>query len=482
MSDLNSVRQFLIEHETSYIEFLFKVKNACKDVAAELGSQVVLRVYDRTDKQGGEALKEASKVLDAAVRPVRKAELKKIADIIGVTMVVQYPDQIEHALDRLETALQKDAKQEHRKDHRETYFATHAIYKSKSVTHAGILCEVQCKTVLHDAWSAKMHDLTYKPLGSMDPRMKGLIEAISLSLEGLERQSQIARDMILSRQAGERKPFKASLVAFLAGVEGELLKRYAGEKAPKDTLAELRNAVKDLTEKGDKSDEILADLGSKIQAAIESETEGGPAWLIAVRFAGLLRGRDSYRFLGNAADALFDSLQSLRDKELITEPEMRAIPIGFYALQDFGRALEHVDKLLAQAQPLNLSDECIRILKFNKATWLVERESLRPSKPALARVIKNEVEALIAEVRPMLEIKDHGVVKDTDGLMLIVYGQTKEEVRTGIGMCMDAGEPVGGDELETAVALAYAEWRSQVGWRRFFELAENETEGGLNEG
>lgn len=478
MSDLDKVRQFLKEHEKSYLELLNRVKSACKEVGAELGSQVVLRVYDRTDKQGGEALKDAAKVLEASARPVRKAELKKINDIIGVTMVVQYPDQIKLALDRLKAILEKDAEQTARKDLKETYFATHATYKSKSVTHSGIMCEVQCKTVLHDAWSAKMHDLTYKPLGSMDPRMKGLIEAISLSLEGLERQSQIARDMILSRQVGERKPFQASLIAFLAGVEGELLKRFIGEGAPKDALAELRNAVKDLANNGDKSDELVADLGGKIQASIEAELEAGPAWLIAVRFAGALPGSEAYRFLGNAADALFDSLQALRDKEMITEPEMRAIPIGFYALQDFARALEHVDKLLAQANTLKLSEECVRILKFNKATWLLERECLRPSKPSLAKAIKEEVEALVAEVRPILEVNDEAVVKDTDGLMLIVYGQTKEEVRTGIEMCIDAGEPVEGDELETAVALAYAEWRNQVGWRRFFELAELETEKG----
>lgn len=476
MSDLDKVRQFLKEHEKSYRELLDRVKSACRAVATELGSQVVLRVYDRTDKQGGEALKDAAKLLDATARPVRKADLKKINDIIGVTMVVQYPDQIGLALDRLKASLEKFAEQTARKDLKETYFATHATYKSKSVTHGGILCEVQCKTILHDAWSAKMHDLTYKPLGSMDPRMKGLIEAISLSLEGLERQSQIARDMILSRQAGERKPFQASLVAFLAGVEGELLKRFTGEGAPKDPLAELRNAVKDLAENGDKSDELVAELGGRIQASIETELEAGPAWLIAVRFAGALSGPEASRFLGNAADALFDNLQSLRDKELITEPEMRAIPIGFYALQDFARALEHVDKLLAQTEALKLSDECIRILKFNKATWLLERESLRPSKAALATAIKEEVEALVAEVRPVLEMKDEAVVRDTDGLMLIVFGRTKEEVRAGIDMCMDAGEPVEGDELETTVALAYAEWRNQIGWRRFFELAEIETE------
>lgn len=477
MSDLDKVRQYLKDQERSYVEFLDIVKEELLHVAKELGGHVVLRVYDRRDKQGGEATKDAVKVLDAVARPVRTSYLKKVTDIVGVTVVVQYPDQVSLVLDRLKALLsERDAVEEKRKVHAETYFATHAIYRSDAVAHGGIFCEVQCKTVLHDAWSAKMHDLTYKPLGSMDARMKGLIEAISLSLEGLERQSQIARDMILSRQAGERKPFKASLAAFLEGVEGSLLERFGGE-GPADPLAGLRGEVKAFVASGGgAAGGRSTDLGARILKALESDDEAGPAWLIAVRFSSALPDREAFRFLGNAAETLYDGLQALRDRDLITEPEIRAIPIGFYALQDFGRALEYVDKVLTQATALKLSEEGLHILKFNKATWMLERESLRPSKPAIAAAVRVEIESVLAEVRPALTLKDEAVVKDTDGLILIVYGATKEDVRRGIDLCMEAGEPVPGNEVETAVALAYAEWRNHVGWRRFFELAENEVE------
>jgi hypothetical protein len=476
MSDLDKVRRYLRDQDRSYREFLSIVKMGCQDVAAALGGQVVLRVYDRTDKQGGEPLKDAAKVLEATTQPIRNDNLRKIADIIGVTVVVQYPDQIAVMLDKLKEQLAlRQAVEENRKALTGAYFAVHATYRSTAVAHGNILCEVQCKTVLHDAWSAKMHDLTYKPLGTMDSRMKGLIEAISVSLEGLEKQSQIARDMILSRQRGEQKPFRASLAAFLSGVEGSLDSRQGQRdrevvELKREVEAFAAGAAADLRKRR------AAQLNEKILRLLENDRTAGCAWLLAVRFAMALSQGEAARFLGNAAEGLIDRLAGLRAADLISEAELRAIPVGFYALQDFSRALEYVDRLLDQQATLNLSPDGLNILKFNKATWLLERESLRPSKPAVATAVRKEVDRLLAESKDDLTLKDEPGVRDTEGLRLIVYGTTKEEVRRGIDLCMAAGEPVEGDELESAVAIAYAEWRNHVGWRRYFELAEREVE------
>jgi len=478
MSELESVRKYLESHGQSYLEFLTVLRTSCDEVAKELGGQVALRVYDRRDKQGGEGLKDPVKVLHACAKPVKTASLKKVADIVGVTVVVQYPDQIGLFLDRLKDRLSsRNAVEDKRKDHCGAYFATHATYRSTAIAHGGVLGEVQCKTVLHDAWSAKMHDLTYKPLGSMDPRMKDIIEAISQTLQGLEQQSQIVRDMVVSRQRGEQKPFRAALAAFLAGVEGVLLASREDTGEP-EGIADLREAVKLFAQacRRESASEEAAGLNALILAALEADATAGSAWLIAVRFASVLPVREAHRFLRNAADMLFDRLAALRDVDLVTEAQMRAIPIGFYALQDFERALEYTDRMLATAESLKLSGEGVGILEFNKATWLLERESLRPSKPAVAASVGEEVEALLAAAKSKLPLTDDEGYKDTEGLRLIVYGTTKEDVRRGIRMCIEAGEPIEGDELESAVAIAYAEWRNHVGWRRYFEMAEEEVE------
>lgn len=473
MSNLEIVRRFLKSNENTYIEFLNLVKGASSELARELGGQVIIRVYDRRDKQGGEAMKDAVKVYEACKRPVTQRNIKKITDIIGVTIVVQYPDQIPLVLDKLATKLKADLVLEAtRKAHSATYYGTHATYRYEAVTHGGIFCEVQCKTVLHDAWSAKMHDLTYKPSGSMDARMKGLIEAISQSLEGIEQQSQIARDIISGRQRGERKPFATSLAAFLSGVEGLSI------EGQTDSVSSLREEVRTFASFETMPTSAQAvELGTKIREALEEPEIAGSAWLIAVRFAGALGGNDAIRFLSNAVEILLDGLLALRAAEQITEAEIRAIPIGFYALQDFARAIEIVDLLINQSEPLNLSEECLHILKFNKATWMLEKESLRPSNPKFTVQIRSQIDSLLAAARPALSMMDEAVVNDTDGLYKIVYGATKEEVRDGIDLCLKAGAQVETDELESAVALAYAEWRSHAGWRKYFELAENELDG-----
>lgn len=471
LSDLEKVRRYLRENHDAYVGFLDLVKSGCRAVQAELGSQVVLRVYDRRDKQGGEALKDAVKVQDACQNPIGRQRLAKVTDIIGVTMVVQYPDQIDLALDRLRDLLGSGkATETKRKKHSETYFATHSTYRLDDVANLGLHCEVQCKTILHDGWSAKMHDLTYKPTGTMDGRMKGLIEAISVTLEGLEQQSQIAREIIVGRQKGELKPFQTSLAIFLQSVEGTM--RTEGNADP---VAQLREEVREFASDGaSRSGTRAAELGTALREAIEAPESAAAAWLVAVRFASALGGSEAIRFLDSKGETIFDELADLVSRKLINEAQIRALPIGFYALQDFGRAIEYVDRLIDARDELSLSEDCQLILRFNKATWLLERESVKPSKPEKSMRVRQEIEELMTEVRPALQMKDEAVVTDTDGLFLIVYGETKEDVRKGIDMCIEAGAPVEGDELETAVALAYAEWRNHVGWRRYFELAERE--------
>lgn len=480
MADLDRVRAFLEANKRSYAELLDVVRAACERVGSLIGGGSVVRVYDRRDKQAGDMLKDASKILDAAGGSCANASLKKVADIVGVTVVVQYPDQIGPFLDKLDAELSRQrVGSPKRKVHDVGYFATHATYTSLNIEHGRILCEVQCKTVLHDAWSAKMHDLTYKPLGSMDPRLRHIIEAISLSLEGLERQSQIARDMVESRQRGERKPFQAAVRLFLQAVEGLLLSASVGRVSALAGLEPLRDEVKALLAGSESTitAEAASDLSERILAALEDGETAEGAFLIAVRLASGLSEPQASRFLSDAADGLFDRLTDLKGRGLMTEEGMRAVPIGFYVIQDFPRALEYADKLLEAAPALGLSTRSIRILKFNKATWMLERESLRPSKPPIAAKTKEMVDVLLEEVRP--DVPEDGRIDllDTDGLRLIVFGESADEVRRGLEMCMAAGGPVEGDEVETALALAYAEWRNYAGWRRYFELAEREPDG-----
>src|SRR5262245_51895029 len=103
---IDVVRDFYHEARPNYLILLRTVEAICKELEAKLGKHVVVRVYTRADKQNGnEPLKELEKVYAACPRPVNRENLRSVQDIIGVTVVVQYPDQIESTLDKIRAKL-----------------------------------------------------------------------------------------------------------------------------------------------------------------------------------------------------------------------------------------------------------------------------------------------------------------------------------------------------------------------------------------
>ena len=471
MSNMNTVRKFILDERTRYEGLLEAVRAACLRVERKLGTQTVLRVYSRGSKQGAEGeLKSTGKILAACTRPVSVPNLRKIEDIVGLTIVVQYPDQIDGALDELLAALEPyQIRQERRKDHRSAYFATHVVMLSSNSEHRGLRCEVQCKTMLHDAWSAKMHDLTYKPQGALDERVKTLIETTSSAIEQLEQQSQIIRKMILARQSLERRPFQAGLDILYNELVAALEEQ---RKAVfPDSLTGLReqlDAERTHLETCPANDPLLIALSDQIEAACANEDLLRFAWLLAVRLAGFRADPDHSRFLEDQVELVLERLENWRAQETFTAREVGAIPLGFYVAQDFDRAIAYTDRILERADRLGLSKKRIAHIKFNKATWLTEQECLRPSKPDVRAAVETDVRALMAEV--LSTIPNDSSTLDTDGLIDIVFGQSKEIVRRGIQKCYESLSNSPPDEAN--IAAAYAEWRAQSGWRRYFELAE----------
>lgn len=62
---------------------------------------------------------------------------------------------------------------------------------------AGPVCELQIKTLLHDAWGAKTHDLTYKPAGRIGAELLESFELLGTQLANLEIQSDTLRASIV---------------------------------------------------------------------------------------------------------------------------------------------------------------------------------------------------------------------------------------------------------------------------------------------
>lgn len=66
---------------------------------------------------------------------------------------------------------------------------------------AAPICEIQIKTLLHDAWGAKTHDLTYKPSGKIGAELLTSFELLGNNLANLDQQSDALRQSILRNSA-----------------------------------------------------------------------------------------------------------------------------------------------------------------------------------------------------------------------------------------------------------------------------------------
>jgi len=143
---------------------------------------------------------------------------------VGLTLVVSYPDQIDDVIHVLEEELKHASIIiEERENHQRKngYFATHLV--CRGVQGVEILkCEIQLKTLLHDAWSAKMHDLTYKPVGMLDPRLAALMASIADTIDSVENQSQLIRGMIKASWNVEEKARRAARQTFLRVVPARI--------------------------------------------------------------------------------------------------------------------------------------------------------------------------------------------------------------------------------------------------------------------
>ena len=131
---------------------------------------------------------------------------------MGLTVVVKYPDKIPVVIDAIRNGLKskkiKVGRDEVHVD-KDGYFATHVVC-SGLFTGENLNCEIQLKSLLHDAWSAKMHDLTYKPTGVLDPKLNALMASVARTIESLEEQSILIRDMIKANWNVEEKTRRAA--------------------------------------------------------------------------------------------------------------------------------------------------------------------------------------------------------------------------------------------------------------------------------
>lgn len=152
-------------NKAGYRQLPKRIDQLCQGVRHELGDEIVRGIYSRENKQGGNPFKTPTKIAKALTEKRLKdpdAPVTAIEDIIGLTIVVYYPDQIDAVLQRIEQKVRIDSTpwmERHKAVIRNGYHGHHITLISNGSADADMKCEVRSKTMMHDAWSAKMHDL-----------------------------------------------------------------------------------------------------------------------------------------------------------------------------------------------------------------------------------------------------------------------------------------------------------------------------------
>jgi len=121
--------------------------------------------------------------------------------------------------------------------------------------YRGIKCEIQIQTVLEQAIDAKTHDLTYKPVREVDPKLKDQFALLATSLKAIDQLSEFLKDLILEEEKELRFRREAAVTALFLDQAtiaiGEELGIQIGTATPEDVhaICDLleRRAMEDIT-------------------------------------------------------------------------------------------------------------------------------------------------------------------------------------------------------------------------------------------
>jgi ppGpp synthetase/RelA/SpoT-type nucleotidyltranferase len=454
---LEEVRHFLENNRASYI-------NVLSHLQAELAgirhhpevNGLIYSVYSRSDKQQGEPLKKEEKIAQKLFREREKrtCRVSDLDDIIGLTIVVNFPSDRDAVADYLhrDGVLSTFSIVERQLKMDKGYHAIHLTVRGETINYPDILAEVQIKTMLHDGWSAKTHDLTYKPRGALDTALLRHMQILGEVLRHLDDQSELIKNTILedwNLDAKRREAARQILFRLLdsPGLDPELValaKEIEGEKA---SLAVARVV-----------DPRMKVINTKVRGLVDRIGYGRDICRFLTYFASLRAAGDINVLALNAVENWFGNCKTPSDK--VGPLHFRSMT--HYALGGFARAAEHAREALDFCQRNSLEREII-VAQGNLAYFLSELAlGMTDSDPDLFEEAKKLSEAALEKAPDDLK---PGMM-DTRGAVLIACG-CETEVRDGLALCKTAFDRA--SDAQKPVAEAFFRLHERRAFRRLLE-------------
>ena len=386
MSDVEIAEDFVEAFGPRYKELLKIVVAACETTETRMPG-IVYSVYTRGQSTpGGIETKEPSKIASKVRRkglPVGIPAFLELTDIVGVTVVYQYPQQLNSVLNSIRDELSvREILVSEPEIHKNQsgYFATHIIC---SGDFGGTLlhCEVQtakpCFT-MHGPRKCMILLTSRREVWTPDWRRSWL--PWQLQLRASEQQSQLIHDMIKAswnveantRRAARRQLFEVRVKykdpVWLAGTNEVVSKLHERIEAMEKLLGEA--TLKDPQIRG-----LLAD----VDGCCRNPDYIRKGWILAARVASLRATPDLILFLITQADRWLSRAEDIlraTSKRSIKKiiKEIGYVPTVFYICGDLDRAIDYCDRVYSK-----LDDERKTITKFNLVHFAIEREDHTPT-------------------------------------------------------------------------------------------------------
>lgn len=466
-------RHMSAKRKKAFSELYSTVLKVCTQVKSDLGVNVVRDVYGRDDKQG-EVYKTNAKIAKkiAIKRKEGRQEysVKDVKDIVGLTAVLQYPDQVDTFINEIEKRLASHdisvgGKEKVRKP---GYYATHVDLVSAVPPHAGLYCELQVKTMLHDAWAAKMHDLNYKPNGEIDPRLDSMMRVIADTIESIEVQSQTLRELITERWHAESLWRKAARLRMFETMPAWVTGREMMDPAAIAILEEMVQKKSDISVAAKDSAYIRA-LEKRISSVGKKSSRD--VWVLFSYLASLTGHQANVDYALQLIDDWVSEVEGTdMNGENLLQSNVHSIPLACSAVGDLDRAIDLSRHILKQFS--TLSDHTVRVLKWNLANFLTEKHYFVPEDPETKKQISDEIASLVADCGELRAL-DESMFHDLEGMMIVSFSNNAREIREAIKLIERGLSEAPSDEEK--IAEAFFELHSRMAWRRLLEVEAGST-------
>ena len=427
------VDRFLQRNRREFEQFLaivFRELGEYRDVRRN--SSPIYRIYTRADKQiGGEKLKSHLGIAKKLAqwrddnKESRRIIVNEIHDIIGVTVVTYFESDVvivANALgkSRFKTfSVHSDALIE-----RADYNARHIVVRQngKGFGIGGVLCEIQIKSLLHDSWSTRTHDI-YKDQDGLPDTVVRRVGALTSLVKALEIESDLLREELQkeARDDGIRRD-AAALQLFYG------LTQKATDKSDDLNSALAKVLIKERAYFADCAfdDPVLVSTVKQWESARQNTNDHQAACRFIAMLALLRTSRDFDEEALGALDLWVDTASQDADKA--NALSLRAL--SNWALGRIHEAVSTARELVQFAQTRGLNGATA---KCNLSYYLAELYYEMGD-----QAIADEVAALEEAFEMAGDDRQLMSLLDSRGAVKIMTGASRSAIFDGLRMCEQA--------------------------------------------